>query len=67
MQEVTKSKNFNKDLNIKISNMNMNIKIEYVNTTKTVTAQNWIDPKNLHCYTLPTFTKKIVNYLENHK
>ena len=67
MKEVIKTKNFNKDLNIKISNMNMNIKIEYVNTPKPVTAQNWIDPKKLHSYTLPTFTKKIVNYLENHK
>ncbi len=67
MQEVMKPKNFNKDLNIKLSNMNMNIKIEYNNTTRLDTALNWIDPKNLHNYTLPTFTKKIVNYLENHK
>ena len=67
MQEVTKTKNFNKDLNIKISNMNMNIKIEYDNTPWRLKVQNWIDPKNLHSYTLPTFTKKIVNYLENHK
>ena len=67
MQEVIKPKNFNKDLNIKISNMNMNIKIEYGNTTRSVTTPNWIDPQNLHNYTLPTFTKKIVNYLENHK
>ena len=54
-------------MNIKISNMNMNIKIEYNNTTKSVITPNWIDPKNLDNYTLPTFTKKIVNYLENHK
>ena len=47
--------------------MNMNIKIEYGNTTRSVTTPNWIDPQNLHNYTLPTFTKKIVNYLENHK
>ncbi len=67
MQEIIKPKNFNKDLNIKLSNMNMNIKVEYNNEVKPVTAQNWIDPKNLHNYTLPTFTKKIVNYLENHK
>jgi len=67
MQEVIKPKNFNKDLNIKISNMNMNIKIEYGNTTRSVTTPNWIDPQNLQNYTLPTFTKKIVNYLENHK
>ena len=67
MQEVIKPKNFNKDLNIKISNMNMNIKIEYDNATRSVSKSNWIDPKNLHNYILPTFTKKIVNYLENHK
>ena len=67
MQEIIKPKKFNKDLNIKLSNMNMNIKIEYNNEAKSVTTPNWIDPKNLHNYTLPTFTKKIVNYLENHK
>ena len=67
MQEVIKPKNFNKDLNIKLSNMNMNIKIEYNNISKSVITPNWIDPKNLNNYTLPTFTKKIVNYLENHK
>ncbi len=67
MKELIKPKNFNKDLNIKISNMNMNIKIEYDKTTRLEKAPNWIDPNNLHNYTLPTFTKKIVNYLENHK
>ena len=67
MQEIIKPKNFNKDLNIKLSNMNMNIKVEYNNEVKPITTQNWIDPKNLNNYTLPTFTKKIVNYLENHK
>ena len=67
MQEVIKPKNFNKDLNIRLSNMNMNIKIEYDNTSSSVITPNWIDPKNLNNYTLPTFTKKIVNYLENHK
>ncbi len=67
MQEIIKPKKFDKDLNIKLSNMNMNIKIEYDNEVKSVTTPNWIDPKNLQNYTLPTFTKKIVNYLENHK
>ncbi len=67
MKEIIKPKNFNKDLNIKLSNMNMNIKIEFDNKAKSVITPNWIDPKNLHNYTLPTFTKKIVNYLENHK
>ena len=27
----------------------------------------WIDPTKLQNYTLPTFTKKIVKFLENHK
>ena len=67
MQEVIKPKNFNKDLNIKISNMNMNIKIKYNNSTKLTISPNWIDPKNLHNYILPTFTKKILSYLENRK
>ncbi len=67
MQEIIEPKNFNKDLNIKLSNINMNIKIEYNNPAKSLTTPNWIDPKNLNNYTLPTFTKKIVNYLENHK
>jgi len=67
MQELIKPKNFNKDLNIKISNMNMNIKIKYDNKSRSESKPNWIDPKNLQNYTLPTFTKKIVNYLENHK
>ena len=67
MQEVIKPKNFNRDLNIKISNMNMNIKIEYNYIARSFAKPNWIDPKNLHNYILPTFTKKIINYLENHK
>ncbi len=66
MKEVIKPKNFDKDLNVKISNMSVNIKIEYGNETES-TSTNWIDPKNLNNYTLPTFTKKILNYLENHK
>ncbi len=67
MEELIKPKNFNKDINIKLSNMNMNIKIEYDKTNRSIITPNWIDPKNLQNYTLPTFTKKIVNYLENHK
>jgi len=67
MKEVLKPKNFNKDLNIKISNMNMNIKIEYDGKTSLEATPNWIDPKNLNNYILPTFTKKILNYLENRK
>jgi A/G-specific adenine glycosylase len=67
MQELTKSKNFNQNLNFKMSNMNMNIKIENDKIIKPIPFSYWIDPKKLKNYTLPTFTKKIVKYLENHK
>ena len=67
MQELTKPKNFNQNLNFKMSNMNMNIKIENNKMIKSIPFSYWIDPKKLKNYTLPTFTKKIVNYLESHK
>ena len=67
MEELISPKNFNKDLNFKISNMNMNIKIEYKNKLNLDGKVYWIDPKKLQKYTLPTFTKKIVKFLENQK
>ena len=67
MEELISPKNFNKDLNFKISNMNMNIKIEYKNKFNLDGKVHWIDPKKLQKYTLPTFTKKIVKFLENQK
>ena len=67
MDELISPKNFNKDLNFKISNMNMNIKIEYKNKFNLDGKVHWIDPKKLQKYTLPTFTKKIVKFLENQK
>ena len=67
MEELISPRNFNKDLNFKISNMNMNIKIEYKNKFNLDGNVNWIDPKKLQKYTLPTFTKKIVKFLENQK
>ena len=67
MQELTKPKNFNQNLNFKLSNMNMNIKIKNDKMIKPIPFSYWIDPKKLKNYTLPTFTKKIVTYLENHK
>ena len=66
MQEIIKPKNFNHNLNFKMSNMNMNIKIQTNNVNKPMPFSYWIDPKKLKKYTLPTFTKKIVSYLENH-
>ncbi len=65
MEELDKPKNFNQNLNFKMSNMNMNIRIENNKIIKPIPFSYWIDPKKLKNYTLPTFTKKIVHYLEN--
>ena len=67
MQELIRPKNFNQNLNFKMSNMNMNIEIKNDKMTKPIPFSYWIDPKKLKNYTLPSFTKKIVTYLENHK
>ena len=67
MQELIKPKNFEQNLNFKMSNMNMNIKIQNDKIIKPIPFAYWVDPKKLKNYTLPTFTKKIVTYLENHK
>ena len=67
MRELTKPINFNQNINFKMSNMNMNIKIEHNKIIKSIPFSYWIDPKKLKNYTLPTFTKKIIKYLENHK
>ena len=64
MQEIIKPKNFNHNLNFKMSNMNMNIKIQYVKNSKKFQSIYWIDEKRLDNYMLPSFTKKIVKYLE---
>ncbi len=65
MQEIIKPKKFDHNLNFKMSNMNMNIKIQTNNVNRSLPFSYWIDPKKLKKYTLPTFTKKIVSYLEN--
>ena len=67
MQELIRPKNFNQNLNFKMSNMNMNIEIKNDKITKPIPFSYWINPKKLKNYTLPTFTKKIVTYLESHK
>ena len=67
MQELIRPKNFTQNLNFKMSNMNMNIEIKNDKMTKPIPLSYWIDPKKLKNYTLPTFTKKIVTYLEKHK
>jgi len=67
MQEVINPIKFTQNLNFKISNMNMNIKIQNDKLIQSTPFSYWIDVKKLKNYTLPTFTKKILNYLENNK
>ena len=64
MEELFQPKNFNENLNLKMSNMNMNIKIQYLKKNENFESPHWIDEKKLDNYMLPSFTKKIVKYLE---
>tara|TARA_B100000902_G_scaffold39339_1_gene46824 strand:+ start:4448 stop:5428 length:981 start_codon:yes stop_codon:yes gene_type:complete len=64
MEELSNPKNFNENLNFKISNMNMNIKIQYSRNIQKFPSSYWIDKKKLDNYMLPSFTKKVVKYLE---
>ena len=64
MEELSKPKNFNENLNFKMSNMNMCIKIQYSKNNKKLPASYWVDQKKIKNYMLPTFTKKVVKYLE---
>ena len=64
MEELSNPKNFNENLNFKMSNMNMNIKIQYSKDNKKFSSSYWVDKKKLNSYMLPSFTKKIVRYLE---
>ena len=64
MEELSKPKNFNENLNFKMSNMNMNIKIQYLKSSDNFQSPHWVNEKKLDNYLLPSFTKKIVKYLE---
>ena len=64
MEELSNPKNFNKNLNFKMSNMNMNIKIQYSTDNQKFPLSYWFDRKKLNSYMLPSFTKKVVQYLE---
>jgi A/G-specific adenine glycosylase len=64
MEELSNPKNFNKNLNFKMSNMNMNIKIQYSKDCQKFPSSYWLDKKKLNSYMLPSFTKKVVQYLE---
>ena len=64
MEELSSPKNFNENLNFKMSNMNMSIKIQYSKNNKKLPSSYWVDQKKINNYMLPTFTKKVVKYLE---
>ena len=64
MEELSKSKNFKKNLSFKMSNMNMNIKIKYLKKSVKLNSPLWINENKLGNYMLPSFTKKVVKYLE---
>ena len=64
MEELTKPKNFHENLNFKMSNMNMSIKIQYLKNIEKFQSPYWVNEKKLDNYMLPSFTKKIVKYLE---
>ena len=64
MEELSNPKNFNKNLNFKLSNMNMNIKIQYPKDKQKFSSSYWVERKKMNTYMLPSFTKKIVQYLE---
>ncbi len=64
MEELFNPKNFNENLNFKMSNMNMSIRIQYLKNAKRFPSSYWFDKRKLDNYMLPTFTKKMVKYLE---
>ena len=64
MEEISNPKNFHENLNFKMSNMNMNIKIQYSKDNQKFSSSYWVDKKKLDSYILPSFTKKVVQYLE---
>ena len=45
--------------------MNMNIKIQYLKKSGKLNSPLWINEKKLGNYMLPSFTKKVVKYLES--
>ena len=67
MEELSNPKNFNENLNFKMSNMNMNIKIQYLKNYKSFPSSCWFDKRKLNNYILPTFTKNVVKYLEKNQ
>ena len=64
MDELFNPKSFNENFNFKMSNMNMNIKIQFIKNDIKLPSSYWINRKKLDSYMLPSFTKKVVRYLE---
>jgi len=64
MEELSNPKNFNENLNFKMSNMNMNIKIQYSKDNQKFPSSYWLERKKMSNYMLPSFTKKVFQYLE---
>ena len=64
MKQISKPDNLAKALNFKISNMNMNVIIKFSKLKGVISNSSWIDSSKLDDYTLPTFTKKILNHLK---
>ena len=62
MKELSNPKNFNENLNFKMSNMNMNIKIQYSKDNQKFPSSYWVDEKKLNSYMLPSFTKNVVKF-----
>ncbi len=64
MEELSRPKNFKKNLNFKMSNMNMNIKIQYLKKKQKFEESFLIDKKKMNYLMIPSFTRKIIKYLE---
>ena len=67
MKEISQPNNLKKTLNFKMSNMNMNLIIQFSKIKNIIPNSYWIDSSKINNYTLPTFTKKIFRYLDQHK
>ena len=65
MDEISNHNNLEKNLSFKISNMNMNIIVRFNKIKESIPNSSWIDSSKLDSYILPTFTKRVFNYLEN--
>ena len=49
---------------LRVKNLNDHRKIQYLKDSKKFQSPYWVDEKKLDKYMLPSFTKKIVKYLE---